>query len=346
MIVTHKDADGFSAAGILILARNDMQESLENLRYATVSYINKLLYKLRRRAPQELILIDINADDSEKYTKNLIFLANRGVSITLYDHHQFPNDDKLIQNNINVVRDTTISATELIYKNYIDKIKGKHLEKANFLLALGSIGDRIVTPFAEKIISRIRRETLFDVYACLMSGMANDKKILKSLFYERDKDGVGFTKKLYKNAVNRRYTIEDIKKYILKNQIIYKNVRLVHIYYQNIGFASSFLIEQPNTDISIAIGDGSLPLRILIKLYAKKFLSFGLNKELRDLMLKDTVRISFRSKRTKKINEIVEQCARIYGGVGGGHSNACGATIPKKSLEQYLKNVIQQFMLI
>ena len=69
-----------------------------------------------------------------------------------------------------------------------------------------------------------------------------------------------------------------------------------------------------------------------------------MNKELRQIMIKDTVRISFRSKRSKKINEIVETAAKIYGGVGGGHSNACGATIPDKSLDDFLKLVIQQFL--
>jgi len=344
LIVTHKDADGFSAAGIFILARDKKEECLDKLQYATVSYINKFLYKLRKKIPQELILLDINADDSEKYVKNLIFLAKNGCNITIYDHHQFQHDQKLKANGITIFRDTDISATELVYTKHLDDIPNEYMEKANFLLALGTIGDRIVTTYSQKIISRMRRETLFDVYACLMSGKSNDKKILKDLFYERDKDGVGFTKTLYKNAVDRRYTIEDIKKHILKNQIIYRNVRLVHIYYQNIGFASSFLVEQPNTDIAIAVGDGSLPFRLMLKLYAKKILTFGMNKELRQIMIKESIRISFRSIRSKKINEIVETAAKMYGGVGGGHSNACGATIPEKSLDDFLKLVIQQFL--
>ncbi|NHI91999.1 MAG: hypothetical protein EAX96_05810 [Candidatus Lokiarchaeota archaeon] len=344
MIVTHKDADGFSAAGILILARNNKDDCLEKLQYATVSYINKMLYKLRKKVPNELILLDLNADDQEKYTKNLIFLAKKGCKITIYDHHQYLNDYLLLENGITIFRDTSISATELVYMKHIDEISKEFLEKANFLLALGTIGDRLVTPFSQNIISRMRRETLFDVYACLMSGMSNDKKILKDLFYDRDKDGVGFTKKLYRNAVNRRYTIEDIKKHILKNQIIYRNVRLVHIYHMNIGFASSFLIELPNTDISIAVGDGSLPWRLLLKLYAKKILTFGLNKELREVMIRETIRLSFRSHKSKKINEIVETAAKMYGGVGGGHSNACGATIPEKNLDKFLKLIIQQFL--
>ena len=345
LIITHKDADGFSAAGLLILAsETDIKKSIDNLRYATVSYINKLTYQLRKKQPEHISIIDLNADDTEKYTKNLIALAKKGYEITIYDHHQFQKDEKLKNAGITVYRDTSISATELLYKQCINKISNNNLEKANFLLALGTIGDKIVTPFAEDIISRMRRETLFDVYACLMSGMANDNSILKTLFFERDKDGVGFTKKLYNSAVNRRFFIEKIKKYILKNQVIYKNVRVIHIYYQNIGFASNFLLEQPDTDVAIAVGDGSFPIGLLIKLYAKKILSFGMNKELRNTMLKDTVRLSFRSIKSMKINEIVEKGAKRFGGVGGGHTMACGATIPKNKVDDYLKHVLQQFL--
>jgi len=345
LIITHKDADGFSAAGLLILAsQTDYKKSIGDLRYATVSFINKLTYQLRKKTPQPITIIDVNADDTEKYTRNLIALAKKGYEITIYDHHQFKNDERLKSVGITVYRDTSISATEILYKRLIDKISNNNLEKANFLLALGTIGDKIVTPYAEDIISRMRRETLFDVYACLMSGMANDKTILKMLFFERDKDGVGFTKKLYNSAVDRRFFIEKIKKYILKNQLVYKNIRVIHIYYQNIGFASNFLLEQPNTDVAIAVGDGSFPIGLLIKLYAKKILSFGMNKELRNTMLRDTVRLSFRSVRSLKINEIVEKGAKRFGGVGGGHSMACGATIPKNKVDDYLKHVLQEFL--
>ena len=122
MIITHKDADGFSAAGLLILATNkDLKESIENLRYSTVSYLNKLTYQLRKKPPESMIIIDLNADDTEKYTKNLIALAKKGYNITIYDHHQFHNDEKLKKAGINIYRDTTISATELLYKHCIDK---------------------------------------------------------------------------------------------------------------------------------------------------------------------------------------------------------------------------------
>ena len=83
--------------------------------------------------------------------------------------------------------------------------------KAEFLLCIGAIGDRLITPFVQKIINSFRREEIFDVYACLLAGITNGKEFIYSIFEEKDKDGVGFTKKLYYRAAKKRFWIEKLK---------------------------------------------------------------------------------------------------------------------------------------
>ena len=166
MIIAHKDFDGFCAAGILILAELD---KLEDLHYATVGYINKFLKKLAvNDKPKEIYLVDINADNSNLYLKRLTDLAVKGFKINLIDHHRFPYDAQLKAAGINVIRNTNICCTQLVYERYIEKIDENKKKKADFLLCLGANDDRIITPLVEKRMTRMRTEILFDVYACIM----------------------------------------------------------------------------------------------------------------------------------------------------------------------------------
>ncbi|NVM05163.1 MAG: hypothetical protein HWN67_22780 [Candidatus Helarchaeota archaeon] len=332
MIIAHKDFDGFCAAGILILAELD---KLEDLNYATVGYINKFLKRLAKDRPKKLFLVDINADNSNLYLKRLTDLAVKGFEINLIDHHRFPYDAQLKAAGINVIRNTNICCTQLVYERFIQKIDESKKKKADFLLCLGANDDRIITPLVEKRMTRMRTETLFDVYACLMSGLHNGREFLNNLFYERDKNGVGFTKKLFENATNRRFILEKIKKDTLNKQEVIKNVRIVHAYTKYIGIAASYLIEQPNTDFAIAVGDGQANISIRFKDFIKNLFR-------RNLQAYTKVRVSIRAR--KPINEIVTGLAKKYNGYGGGHALACGATIPIENIDDFILDLTQNFL--
>ncbi|MFX1449978.1 MAG: DHHA1 domain-containing protein [Promethearchaeota archaeon] len=333
MIIAHKDFDGFCAAGILILAELD---KLENLQYATVGYINKFLKKIAiNEKPKQIYLVDINADNSNLYLKRLTDLALKGFEINLIDHHRFPYDDQLKAVGINVVRNTNICCTQLVYERFVQKLDESKKKKADFLLCLGANDDRLITPLVEKKMMRMRTETLFDVYACLMSGLHNGREFLSNLFYERDKNGVGFTKKLFENATNRRFILEKIKKDALAKHEVIKNVRIVHAYTNYIGISASYLIEQPNTDFAIAVGDGQANISIRFKDFIKNLFR-------RNFQIYTNVRVSIRSH--KPINEIVSGLAKKYNGSGGGHALACGATIPIEKVNDFVLELTQLFL--
>ncbi|MHA1131367.1 MAG: DHHA1 domain-containing protein [Candidatus Helarchaeota archaeon] len=336
MIICHNDPDGFASAGILLLTGRD---KLEDLRYSTVRYINKFLKKLLREEDiQNLYILDLNADDSKTYVQSLIALRQKGYSITLLDHHQIVEnfDFELREEGIEVIRDTKISCSELIFNHYITEIQDRR--KAEFLLCIGAIGDRLITPHVQKVINSFRREEIFDVYACLLAGIQNGKEFLYSIFEEKDRDGVGFTKKLYYRAARKRFRIEKIKAKInvLKESI--GSISIVHIFKPYIGFAAGYLIDLDDIDFAIAIGDGPPDFKNWFYLNMQKFLNFIFRKNGRPKQSK--VRISFRAK--IPINTIISRLAQKHNGFGGGHKFACGATIPQENLILFLKEVIRE----
>lgn len=337
MIICHNDADGFASAGIFLLA-ND--ENLDNLRYSTVRYINKMLRKfINKNSSQRLFLFDINADDSESFVQNLIKLHKTGSEITLIDHHQLAKeyDDTLRSEGIEVLRNTTMSCSELIFHSYIDKIKEKR--KAEFFLCVGSIGDRLITPFVQKVINSFRREEIFDVYACLLAGITDGKDFLFSIFEEKDKDGVGFTKKLYYRATKKRFWIEKLKARVNLLQESTESISIVHIFQKYIGFAASYLIDQNEIDLAIAVGDGPPDIRNWFLNFLKNLINFFFRREIKQK--DDKIRISFRSKIA--IDTLISSLSKKYDGFGGGHKYACGASVPPENLVPFLKEIIREF---
>jgi len=346
VIIHHGDADGIAAAGLLLLAQDvdglkSKDEELAELKYATVGYINRFLKKILNKPPEPLYILDINADDSERFVYQLKKLAHKGFEISLIDHHPFAYDQDLLSYNIKVIRDTEMSAAELVYKTYISAIPSKDREKASFLLLLGALGDKKITPFVDKIMKEMRQETIFDVHAVLMAGKF-DSSFLRSLFYDRDKNGIGFTKKIYEKAVDKRFFLEKVKKFVIKHHVWIKslNARIVNIYSPYIGLAAGYLIDQ-ECDFAIAIGDGKPPLRIIVKDYLKRIFSLGLSKDFRIWERQKNVRISFRTK--KPVNDLVKEIAKQFDGTGGGHKYACGANIPKETLDAFIRKILKDF---
>ena len=241
------------------------------------------------------------------------------------------------EEGIEVIRDTSVSCSELIFRNFIDQIKEKR--KAEFLLCVGAIGDRLITPFVQNVIDSFRREEIFDVYACLLAGIHNGKDFLYSIFEEKDKDGVGFTKKLYYRAAKKRFRIEKIKAKINLIKETIGNISVVHIFKPHMGFAASYLIDQDDVEFAIAIGDGPPDFRNWFYLNMQKFLNFIFRRNGRAKA--DKVRISFRTK--VPVNTIVSKLAKKFGGFGGGHELACGSSIPQENLVPFLKEIIREF---
>ncbi|MFX1299112.1 MAG: DHHA1 domain-containing protein, partial [Promethearchaeota archaeon] len=282
---------------------------------------------------------DLNDDDSETFIHNLIKLRDKGYDITLIDHHQFAEsyDKKLKMEGIQVIRDTKVSCSELVFQYFIKKIEEKR--KAEFLLCIGAIGDRIITPYVQNVINSFRREEIFDVYACLLAGITNGKDFLYSVFEEKDKDRIGFAKKLYYRATKKRFWIEKLKARINNLQESIGTISIVHIFQKHIGFAASYLIDQDNTDFAIAIGDGPPDFRNRFYIYLENFLNFILRRKKKQK--NDTIRLSFRSK--IPINELISSISKKYHGFGGGHKFACGASIPQEELVSFLREIIREF---
>ena len=346
MIITHADADGWCSAGIFLLTKTSKKtrERIKTVRYATVRYINILLEQiLRNQNPYPLFIFDLNADDTETYKNLLIKLASKGFKITLIDHHIVPeNFDKfLIENGIKVIRDTSICCSELVYRKFKDEIPKNEQNKAEFLMCIGAIGDKRITDFIKKKMFSFRWEELFDLYAVLIAGIRDGKEFLNSILIEKDRDGVGFTKKLYNRAARKRFWLEKIKRQVLnKYELINDKICVIHIFKKYLGLAASILIEELDVKYVIAIGDRP-PDNIINKiiLFIKQLLKPFFIKKNRPKGNK-MIRISIRS--TKPINNIIKKLAKDCGGFGGGHKFACGVRIPNDKLNTFLKKFVKE----
>lgn len=337
MIICHNDPDGFSAAGIFLLTG---QENFENLRYSTVTTINKMLKKLLySEYTQELYLIDINADDTDTFFQTIIQLRRKGNNLTIFDHHQYSEayDAELGREGVTIIRDSSVSCSELLYRYYSNSIEDKR--KAKFLMCIGAIGDRMITSFVQNVINSFRREEIFDVYAYLLAGISNGKEFLHEILEEKDIADVGFAKKLYYRAAKQRFWIEKLKAKIDILKEFTGSISTVHIFQPHIGFASSYLIDQDNTKFAIAIGDGLPALKNRIWNYLLNILKFIFRRTLK--RRNDVIRISFRSK--IPINNLISVLSKKYHGFGGGHKYACGCSIPKAFLIPFLKEIIYEF---
>ena len=343
MIITHGDADGWCSAGIFLLTDIGKKEKIELTRYATVRYINILLKQLlTHQDPCKIYIFDLNSDNSENYKNLLIKLSKKGFQITLYDHHPIHSSfDKAIEENgVKVIRDISVCCSELVYREFKDDFTIKDQNKAEFLMCIGAIGDKRITKFVQEKMYTYRWEELFDLYAVLVAGIRDGHDFLNSVLKEKDKNGIGFTKKIYSRATRKRFWLEKIKSEVLKNcEKIDNRVYIIHIFKKYIGLAAGFLIDQSDIDYAIAIGDRSptSALNQSILFFKEIFGSIFKRKKSKDDKM---VRISIRS--NKSINKIITKLAKSSGGHGGGHKFACGARIPKNKMNFFLKSFMKE----
>jgi len=341
LIITHADADGWCSVGIFLLTEKSKKlgETLETTRYSTVRYINILLYQIiKREDPCNLFIFDLNADDTEKYKDLLIKLAKKGFQITLIDHHMIHEsfDKKLIQNNIKVIRDTSVCCSELVYREYKNYIAIKDRDKAEFLMCLGAVADRRISPNIYERLLKFRWEKSFDLYAINLAGIKNGYDFLECILFEKEKK----MHKIYNRAGRRRIFLDKIKKEVLENmEIVDKKISILHIFKKYIGLAAGIMVDIPDIDYAIAIGDRPSPTAITrIFLFLKSIIGIFVKRSRKKDKL--MVRISIRS--NKPIHNIITKISKTCEGFGGGHKYACGARIPKDKLPLFIKLFIKE----
>ncbi|MBD3228097.1 MAG: hypothetical protein GF329_07895 [Candidatus Lokiarchaeota archaeon] len=347
MIITHADADGWCSAGIFLLSEISKKnnETIDTIRYATVRYVITLLKQiLYNHKPCKIYIFDLNADNTKKYRNLLVQLSRRNFDITLIDHHIVPDkyqfDRTLKDHGITVIRDTSMSCSELIFREYKESIEKRKYDKAFFLMCVGAIGDKRVTTFVQEKLNSFRWENLFDVYAVLVAGIQDGKEFLRSILWEKDKDGVGFTKKIYHRATRKRFWIEKIKKEVLKNlEMLDDGIYVIRIFKKYIGLAASIMVDLPDVDYAIAIGtrSPSSTLNKILLFFRELFRTLFNRPIVKDEKM---IRISVRS--TKPVNKIITRIANSCNGYGGGHKLACGARIPRKELNLFLKKLVNE----
>ncbi|MHA1271552.1 MAG: DHHA1 domain-containing protein [Candidatus Helarchaeota archaeon] len=341
MIITHADADGWCSAGIFLLTdiSKSNGEKIETTRYSTVRYINILLSQiLKRDKPCKLFIFDLNADDSETYKNLLIKLSNKGFQITLIDHHIMPNsfDQSIKEKGVKVIRNLSMCCSELVYKQFKDHIAIKDRDKAEFLMCLGAIADKRISKNVNNRLLKFRWEKSYDLYAINLAGIKNGYDFLDWILEEKENK----MKKIYDRARRKRIFLEKIKKEVFENlELIGERVGILRIFKKYIGLAASIMIDIPDIDYAIAIGNKPSPTPIMrLLLFFKSILRPFLRKKVKknDLM----IRISIRG--TKPIHNIIIKIAKLCNGFGGGHKYACGARIPPDKVNLFIKNFLKE----
>jgi len=270
-----------------------------------------LVHDLKQFNDDDLIICDIAVDQRayRKLLRRLEKIISKGYSITYFDHHPIQGE---LPPGVVFIHDTSVSATELVYRFYYHKLP----KNASRIALIGAINDYLDdTPLMEELMYQYERRTLFLDAGILAQG-------LKDYRHNYDK----MRKLLYQMSggqypcevpylVNKSLKVTRADKYtqieVLKH---YKTLK--HIAW----------IKNPEASRSKAahwiMGDSEKTIGITVIDHHSR---------------KDIYDLTIRGRNLVNLLDFVPKIAKKMGGSGGGHPNACGCRIPKEKLEKFLQ---------
>ncbi len=309
IILTHADCDGI-CAGAIALSRFPKAEVFFT---KPVSFMRDL-----SEIKADIIIITDIAMTKTDGPHIVKILGKKKAEVLYFDHHVIPDsiNEKEIKKNVDVfVHDEKASASELIFKYYQKEIPRERVWAALY----GAIGDYTEnTQFVSDRIKNWDRRAIYFEVSTIVLGIKREeftsydekRKIVRVLANGDNPSDVDGLVMAAKKAVNDEFDLYDvIKKHVkVYGKIAYS--KDVHFFGFR-GQAALFSATAANTAIGLCIYRRRNHLDITIRSRDKKM----------------------------RLNKLIENAAESVGGSGGGHPQAAGARIPKKSLDKFLKNL-------
>jgi single-stranded-DNA-specific exonuclease len=314
-ILTHADPDGICAGSI----------ALSKFPGSRIFFTRptSLYSDIRDVESRKVVISDIalTKQDAPVLVKLFRKMKEEGREVLYFDHHSIPEKitKAMLKNSLSLlVHSRTASASELIYRHYMDE-----LPKERVWIALyGAIGDYSdETPFAKEKIKNWDRRALFFEVSTICLGIKNDqfagydgkRRIVRALARGDNPSDIQGLVKSAKKAVNREFDLYEI---IKKSAQVSGSV--------------AYVIDVPTFGFR---GPSALFAATV------KNTRFGLSAHTRERYIDITMRTRDYS---LKLDVLADNAADAAGGSGGGHASAAGAKIPKGKFKKFLEELNRQ----
>ena len=310
--VSHEeDADGISSAALvkqafggetILVDDPGMMDSMESLRNDE---------KLK-----QLFICDVglNKQNEKEFVELLTVLRKHRVKVTYIDHHDL--DKKIIKQleeiKVKVIHDTNECATVQVYNAFRTKLN----DHAAFVAACAAITDYMEDrPLGSKLLQIFDRQFALVSATVLTYNIVGHQKDPDYLLYLVDE----LSESKYPHEIPNTYEfaqiqvgkLADIIAKVKQSMRTKRNLGYMEITDAGASGAVNFVLGLSGKDVGVAYKE-----RVDYGIYA----------------------VSIRGSKSCKIHlgKLVNRLSSEFGGSGGGHDKACGASIPKSKISKFI----------
>tara|TARA_Y100001960_G_scaffold170402_1_gene178712 strand:- start:1116 stop:2111 length:996 start_codon:yes stop_codon:yes gene_type:complete len=313
--VSHKeDCDGISSAALIkqafggetiLVDYPGMMDDMEPLR--------------DDESLKELYICDLGLNKKNEcdFVEFLTQLRKRSVRIAYIDHHDLDKNiiKQLEKINVKVVHDTNECASVQVYETYKKKLN----DHAAFIAACAAITDYMEDrPLGSKLLQIFDRQFALISATVMTYNIVGHQKEPDYLFYLVDE----LSESKYPHEIPNSYEfaqlqVEKLASIISKvkeNMKLKKNLGYMEITDSGASGAVNFVLGLSGKDVGIAYKE-----RVDYGVYA----------------------VSVRGSKQCKthLGKLINKISTDFGGSGGGHDKACGASIPKDKLTKFINAI-------
>ena len=313
--VSHEeDADGISSAALIkqafggntILVDNPgMMDAMQPLR--------------NDEQLKQLFICDLglNKKNESDFVELLLTLRKRKVKVTYIDHHDL--DKKIInqleKNKVKVIHDVNECTTVQVYNAF----KNKLTDHSAFIAACAAITDYMEDrPIGSKLLQIFDRQFALISATVLTYNIVGHQKEPDYLLYLVDE----LSESKYPHNIPNTYEFAQIQvgklaeiiSKVKKSMKTKKNLGYMEITDSGASGAVNFVLGLSGKDVGVAY---------------KERTDYGIYA------------VSIRGSKTCKVHlgKLVNKLSTKFGGSGGGHDKACGASIPKSEINKFINTL-------
>ena len=258
--------------------------------------------------------LGLNKKNELEFVELLLTLRKRKVKVTYIDHHDLDRKiiRKLEQNNVKVLHDTNECTTVQVYNAFKKKLN----DHAAFVAACAAITDYMEDrPLGSKALQIFDRQFALISATVLTYNIVGHQNDPDYLLYLVDE----LSESKYPHEIPNSYEFAQIQvgklaeiiSKVKKSLKVKKNLGYMEIKDSGASGAVNFVLGLSGKDVGVAYKE-----RVDYGIYA----------------------VSVRGSKTCKIHlgKLVYKLSTEFGGSGGGHDKACGASIPKSKINKFI----------
>ena len=268
---------------------------------------------------KQLFICDLglNKKNESDFVELLLTLRKRKVKVTYIDHHDL--DKKIInqleKNKVKVIHDVNECTTVQVYNAF----KNKLTDHSAFIAACAAITDYMeASPIGSKLLQIFDRQFALISATVLTYNIVGHQKEPDYLLYLVDE----LSESKYPHNIPNTYEFAQIQvgklaeiiSKVKKSMKTKKNLGYMEITDSGASGAVNFVLGLSGKDVGVAY---------------KERTDYGIYA------------VSIRGSKTCKVHlgKLVNKLSTKFGGSGGGHDKACGASIPKSEINKFINTL-------